>query len=84
MANVVTINRPDVVGMIESAAAKLTGGNKTEAVAMAMRGLLEKTERTGTLFGRFPGSARYAVGVDPLAPAMDEPNDAETGAEIDR
>ena len=37
MANVVTINRPDVVALIEEAANKLTGGNKTEAVALGVR-----------------------------------------------
>jgi hypothetical protein len=37
MAKVVTINRPDVVALIEEAASKLTDGNKTEAVALAMR-----------------------------------------------
>ena len=42
MANMVTINRPDVVALIEQAAKKLTGGNKTEAVALAMRRLLEE------------------------------------------
>jgi hypothetical protein len=41
MANVVTINRPDVVALIEEAAQRLTGGNKTEAVALAVRRLLE-------------------------------------------
>ena len=35
MPTVVTINRPDVVALIQSAADKLTGGNKTEAVALA-------------------------------------------------
>src|SRR5207247_873358 len=39
MANVVTINRPDVVALIEEAAKHLTGGNKTEAVALGMRRL---------------------------------------------
>jgi len=29
VASVVTINRPDVVSLIERAAEKLTGGNKT-------------------------------------------------------
>jgi hypothetical protein len=32
MPNVITINRPDVIALIEQAAKKLTGGNKTEAV----------------------------------------------------
>jgi hypothetical protein len=48
MVNVVTINRPDVVALIEEAADKLTGGNKTEAVALAMRRLLEQSARAGS------------------------------------
>ena len=40
MANVITINRPEVVALIEEAARKLTRGNKTEAVALAVRRLL--------------------------------------------
>jgi len=35
MPNAVTINRPDVVALIERAAVKLTAGNKTEAVGLA-------------------------------------------------
>ncbi len=78
------VDREDVVALIEDAARSLTGGDKMEAVALAMRRLLESTGRTGTLFGRHPCSARYAEGVDPFASALDEPNDAETGAEIER
>ena len=37
MASVVTINRPDVVALIEKAADQITGGNKTELVATAVR-----------------------------------------------
>ena len=51
MATVVTINRPDVVALIETAAARLTEGNKTEALALAVRQLLDQTIRTGSLFG---------------------------------
>ena len=51
MVNVVTINRPDVVALIEEAAQKLTAGNKTEAVAVAMRLLLDQHARAGSLFG---------------------------------
>jgi hypothetical protein len=58
MVNVVTINRPDVVALIEEAADKLTGGNKTEAVALAMRRLLEQSARAGSLFGAHRGSHR--------------------------
>ena len=42
MAHVVTINRPDVVALIEQAANKLTQGNKTEAVGLAVRRLLDQ------------------------------------------
>jgi hypothetical protein len=42
MATVVTINRPDVVALIERAADRLTNGNKTEAVHLAVRRLLER------------------------------------------
>jgi hypothetical protein len=84
MATVVTINRPEVVALIEKAAQKLTGGNKTEAVALAVRRLLDQNARTGTLFGRHAGSVRFREGVDPIAPALDVQPDAETGREIDR
>lgn len=84
MANVVTINRPEVVALIEEAASKLTGGNKTEAVALAMRRLLEADARAGSLFGAHPGSVRIREGVDLIAPALDVEPDAETGREIER
>jgi hypothetical protein len=83
-AAVVTINRPDVVADIERAADRLTGGNKTEAVALAVRRLLDHDARTGTLFGRHAGSVRFREGADPLAPALDVRPDAETGREIER
>ena len=84
MPNVVTINRPDVIAMIETAAKRLAGGNKTEAVALAMRRLLEAEARTGSLFGAHPGSVRVRDGVDLVAPALDVVPDAETGYEIAR
>lgn len=84
MANVVTINRPDVVGMIEEAAGKLTGGNKTEAVALAMRRLLEQNARAGSLFGAHRGSVRVREGIDLIAPALDVEPDADTGREVER
>ena len=84
MATLVTINRPDVVALIEEAAAKLTGGNKTEAVAVAIRRLLEQQERKGSLFGAHPGSVRVREGVDLTAPVLDVVLDAETGREIER
>lgn len=85
MPRVVTINRPDVVSLIEDAANKLTGGNKTEAVALAMRTLLDRNARTGSLFGTNPGSVRVQEGFDLVSgSALDVVPDAESGAEIDR
>lgn len=84
MASVVTINRPDVVALIEQAANSLTHGNKTEAVAVAMRRLLEQTARRGSLFGAHPGSVRVAEGIDLTEPVLDVEPDAETGREIER
>ena len=84
MANVVTINRPEVVALIEEAAKKLTQGNKTEAVALAVRRLLEQKARAGSLFGAHPGSVRVREGVDLISPTLDVQPDAETGREIER
>lgn len=84
MATVVTINRPEVVALIETAADKLTGGNKTEAVALALRRLLEQEARVRSLFGAHPGSVQVREGVDLTAPALDDVPDAETGTEIER
>jgi hypothetical protein len=84
MATVVTINRPEVVALIEKAAEKLTGGNKTEAVALGMRHLLEQSARAGSLFGAHPGSVRVRDGVDLSAPALDVEPDAESGLETAR
>lgn len=84
MVAVVTINRPDVVALIEKAADKLTGGNKTEAVALAVRTLLDNRERKGSLFGLHPGSLRVREGVDLTAPVFEGELDAETGREIRR
>jgi hypothetical protein len=84
MASVVTINRPEVVALIEEAAQKLTAGNKTEAVALAMRRLLEQSAREGSLFGAHRGSVTVQPGVDLIAPALDVVPDAESGQEIDR
>jgi hypothetical protein len=84
MASVVTINRPDVVALVEEAAARLTDGNKTEAVALALRRLLEQHARAGSLFGAHHGSVRVNEGVDLIAPALDVEPDAETGREIER
>jgi hypothetical protein len=84
MPNVITINRTDVIALIEKSAKKLTRGNKTEAVAMAMRRLLEAEARTGSLFGAHRGSVRVPDGVDLVASALDVVPDAETGLEIAR
>jgi hypothetical protein len=77
--NVVTITRPDVIALIEEAAKKLAGGNKTQAVALAMRRLLDEDARTGSLFGAHRGSVRVREGVDLTAPALEVDPDAETG-----
>lgn len=84
MATVITINRPEVVALIEEAARKMTGGNKTEAVALAMRRLLDQGARTSSLFGAHKGSVRIAEGVDLTAPVLDIVPDAETGLEVER
>jgi hypothetical protein len=81
---VVTINRPEVVALIEKAAEKLTAGNKTEAVALAMRNLLEQAERQGSLFGAHPGSVLVRADVDLIAPVLEVEPDAESGREIAR
>lgn len=84
MPSVVTINRPEVVAMIEEAANKLTHGNKTEAVALALRKLLEQNARAGSLFGAHRGSVQVRDDVDLTAPTLDVEPDAETGKEIER
>jgi len=84
LAHMVTINRPDVVALVEKAAEKLTGGNKTEAIALGMLRLLADGTRTGSLFGRHPGSVRVREGTDLIAPALDVVPDAESGAETER
>ena len=83
MASVITINRPEVVALIEQAAKRLTGGNKTEAVALAMRRLLDQSTRAGSLFGAHRGSVKVQEGVDLIAPALDVVPDAESGREIE-
>jgi hypothetical protein len=84
MASVVTINRPDVVALIEKAANQMTGGNKTELVASAVRRLLEETSRARPLFGAHPGSVKVRQGVDLTQPVIDMEIDAESGREIRR
>jgi hypothetical protein len=84
MANVVTINRPDVVALIEQAAKQLTHGNKTEAVGLAVRRLLDEHLRAGSLFGAHLGSVQVRAGVDLTEPVLDTAPDAATGREIER
>jgi hypothetical protein len=84
MASVVTINRPDVVALIEKAADQMTGGNKTELVATAVRRLLEETARAQPLFGAHPGSVKVRYGVDLTQPVIDMEIDAESGQEVRR
>ena len=84
MANVIKISRPDVVALIEKAADQMTGGDKTELVAMAVRRLLKGTAREGSLFGSNPGSVRIRGGVDLTKPVLDDPMDAEAGREFPR
>jgi hypothetical protein len=79
VATVVTINRPDVVAHIEAVAQRLTGGNKTEAVALALRTLDQHAERRGSLFGVHRGSVRIQKGFDLVAPVLQDEMDAETG-----
>ena len=71
LANAITINRPAVVPLIEEAARKLTHGDKTEAVALTLRRLLDENARAGSLFGAHPGSVRVREGVDLVEPALD-------------
>ena len=80
MAGVVTINRPDVVARIETLANRLTGGNKTQVVALALRSLEERNLRSGSLFGANRGSVVVREGVDLTAPVLDDPMDAEVAS----
>lgn len=84
MASVVTINRPDVVALIEKAADAMTGGNKTELVATAVRRLLDEAARTKPLFGANPGSVKIRGGVDLTQPVIDPDTEAASGREIHR
>ncbi len=78
MENAVTIDRPDVVALIGEAAKRLTRGNKTEAVALAVRRLLAENAREGSLFGAHPGSVRVREGADIVEPVLDVEPDVET------
>jgi hypothetical protein len=80
MATVVTINRPDVVALIEALAERLTSGNKTEVVAMALRNLRMRESRSGSLFGAHPGSVTVRDGVDLTAPILEDGMEADLAA----
>ena len=82
MATVVTINRPDVVAQIEALAARLTGGNKTEVVALALRNLDERDARVGSLFGAHKGSVTVREDVDLTMPILEDAMDAERGSPL--
>jgi hypothetical protein len=84
MAKVVTIKRPNLVALIEKAADEMTGGNKTELVATAIRRLLAENARSKSLFGSHPGSVKVRRGVDLTRPVLDEAMDAKTGREVRR
>jgi hypothetical protein len=84
VASVITISRSDVVALIEEAANRMTGGNTTEALALAMRCWLERGGRAGSLFGSHKGSVRIAADVDLTAPVLDVVPDAETGRDVER
>jgi len=79
MPTVFFISRPDVVAHIETPANRLTGGDKTEVVALALRTLEERTARSGSLFGAHRGSVTLRKGLDLTAPILDDPMDAECG-----
>ncbi len=83
MPQIVTINRPDVIALIEEVAEKLTRGNKTEAVALGMRALLQADARAGLLFGPHPGSVRVKPGMDLTAPSLDIEPEAQSGRELE-
>ncbi len=73
IATVVTINRPDVVARIEALANRLTGGNKTEVVVLALRHLEERDARSGSFFGANRGSVTVREGVALVAPILEDP-----------
>ena len=79
---VVTIRRPDVVTLIDTVADKLTAGNRTEALALALRRLLEHDARPGSLFGAHPRSVRISDGVDVVDPILSDELDSQTGREL--
>ena len=83
MAKSVTLRLRDAVELIEQAALKLTGGNKPEAVALALRRLLDRGARAGDLFGAHKGGVRIGDGIALTEPALDTEPDAQTGRELE-
>ena len=55
-----------------------------EAVATAVRHLLDQSAGTCSRSGAHPGSVRVRDGVDLTAPILEGTADAETGCEFDR
>ena len=85
MSATIVITRPDVIALIEAAAGKVANGDKTEAVALALRAWLARDdgEKSRGLFGAHAGSVIVAPGVDLTAPVFDGETDAETGRELE-
>ena len=84
MAEVMIIDRPEVVALIERAAAALRGGDKAELVSIAVRRLLDETAGARPLFGAHPGSVKVRSDVDLIQPVINPRTDAESGQEIRR
>jgi hypothetical protein len=80
VATVVTINRPDDVALIEALAERLTAGNKTVLVAMALRNLQMREARSGSLFGAHPGSMMVRKDVDLTAPILEGETEMQLAA----
>ena len=62
----------------------MTHRNKTEAVGLAVRRLLKRDSRAGSLFGAHRGSVRVPEGLGLTRPALDTATDAETDRELGR
>jgi len=84
MTDILTISSPDVVALVEKAANQLTGGDKTEVVAIAVRRLLDASTEVRPLFGAHRGSVTARKDVDLTEPVFDDELDSETGNEITR
>jgi hypothetical protein len=77
------VDREDVVALIEDAAKTLTGGDKMEAVALAMRRLMAQQRRPGTLSGALEGTVVFHERVDLTAPVLEGELDALSGRELE-